>query len=112
MSLPPSGTPPLNKTTLKIFKLTHHSHQARVYLRIKSGTILSSKISTSDQPNTAASEELAFDAILKGRNVTEIESFWDILSQSSSSVSLGDDVRKISDWLDIMLGKASAEENG
>ncbi|KAL8901029.1 MAG: hypothetical protein Q9207_005408, partial [Kuettlingeria erythrocarpa] len=64
---------------------------ARVYLKVKSGTILSSKISTSDQADVAAAEELAFDALLQGRNVAEVGSFWDILSRSSASASLGDD---------------------
>ncbi len=58
----------------------------------------------------AAVEELAFDAVLKGRNVAKIKSFWDILSRSSASASLGDDVRKISKWLDVMLGKTAAKE--
>ncbi|KAL8930132.1 MAG: hypothetical protein Q9208_000749 [Pyrenodesmia sp. 3 TL-2023] len=82
---------------------------ARVYLKIKSGIIIASKISTSDHVGTATAEEMAFDGILKGKKVAEIESFGDLLGKSSSSSAAyrGDDVCRVSKWLDLMLGKTS-----
>ncbi|KAL8719625.1 MAG: hypothetical protein Q9225_003399 [Loekoesia sp. 1 TL-2023] len=80
--------------------------QARVYLKIKSGVIISSKISISEPTALASSEEREFDRVLNGKRVIDIDSFSDLLGKVSLP-GLQDDIRRISAWLDLMLGKAS-----
>ncbi|KAL9604930.1 MAG: hypothetical protein Q9219_000118 [cf. Caloplaca sp. 3 TL-2023] len=74
---------------------------ARIYLKIKSGTIISSQISTSEDPGIVASERTAFDEILRDKQVQDLESFWDVLGK----VSEEDAVRRVAAWLDLMMGK-------
>ncbi|KAL8931355.1 MAG: hypothetical protein Q9211_007025 [Gyalolechia sp. 1 TL-2023] len=80
--------------------------EARVYLKIKSGVIISSKISLSEHPDAASSEQTAFDHALKGNKVANIRTFWEIFG-TVSTTGLEDDTRRISAWLDLMLGKES-----
>lgn len=68
--------------------------------------IITSKISTSDHTDMAASERSAFDDVLRGRKILDVENFWDLLGNSSFS-GLKDDIRRVSAWLDLMLGKVS-----
>lgn len=80
--------------------------QARVYLKIKSGVITSSKISTSPHANIASSERAAFDHILKDQKLIHIDHFRDLLRKASLT-GLKEDSRRVSAWLDLKLGKAS-----
>lgn len=79
---------------------------ARVYLKVKSGVIISSKISLSEDATAASSEHAAFDQLLKDKKVIDIPSFWDVLGETSTSEQEGS-IRRVSAWLDLMMGKAS-----
>ncbi|KAL8931519.1 MAG: hypothetical protein Q9216_007174, partial [Gyalolechia sp. 2 TL-2023] len=78
----------------------------RVYMKIKSGVIISSKISSSERTSDTFSEQTAFDHVLKDKKVTDIDRFWDVL-QHACAPGREDDTRQISAWLDLMLGKIS-----
>ncbi|KAI4178141.1 MAG: hypothetical protein L6R41_008526, partial [Letrouitia leprolyta] len=80
---------------------------ARVYLKVKSGIIISSRISLSENATTASSEQTAFDAVLKDKKIMDIDNFWDVLGKKVSTLEQEDGTRRVSAWLDLMLGKAS-----
>lgn len=75
-----------------------------MYLKIKSGVIISSKISTSKHVDIASSERVEFDSVLKEKRVMDIDTFRDLMEKASLP-GLQDDARRVSGWLDLMLGK-------
>ncbi|KAL8823494.1 MAG: hypothetical protein Q9170_008356 [Blastenia crenularia] len=79
---------------------------ARIYLKIKSGIILSSNISISEDADAAASEIIAFDSALKDKKVADIDTFLTPLGKASLPNREGD-THRISAWLDLILGKTS-----
>lgn len=81
--------------------------QARVLLEIRSGVIISSKICISEQPEIAEVEQQLFDFALKNYKVIKIASFWDVLGKIESLSGRIREIRRISAWLDLMLGKDS-----
>ncbi|KAL8733319.1 MAG: hypothetical protein Q9166_002143 [cf. Caloplaca sp. 2 TL-2023] len=78
---------------------------ARVYLKIKSGVIISSAISLSDSPEAMAAEQELFNSVLKGSRIIQIDSFRDFLQGRISLSGQKQDVCRVGTWLDVMLGK-------
>ena len=79
--------------------------QARVYLKIRSGVIESSRISLSSDEGSANAEKEKFDQVLKDKSIHDIEDFNDVLNQVGEGAPT--DVSSISRWLNIMFGKPS-----
>lgn len=77
--------------------------QARVYLRIRSGVIDSSRISISSDEDSANTEREKFDQVLKDKSIHNIDNFNDVLNQIEYGAST--EVSSISRWLDTMFGK-------
>ena len=77
--------------------------QARVYLRIRSGVIDSSRISISSDEDSANTEREKFDQVLKDKSIHNIDNFNDVLNQIEHGAST--EVSSISRWLDTMFGK-------
>ena len=77
--------------------------KARVYLKAKSGTIISTRISISDDDDAAQAEANKFDKVLKDRNIHEIGDFKPILEEGNGGPS--SEVSSIANWLNTMLGK-------
>ncbi|KAL9010668.1 MAG: hypothetical protein Q9173_004418 [Seirophora scorigena] len=88
---------------------------AHIYLKVKSGLITSTRISTSSSSST---QQQHFDSKLRGRKIAEITSFDDVLG-GKTTFGVGrrwgseeeggeeeDEVRRVSAWLDLMLGKS------
>lgn len=80
--------------------------KARVYLKAKSGTIISTRISISDDEEIAQAEADKFDRVLKDRNIHDIADFRPILEEGNERPS--PDVGSIATWLNTMLGKPQA----
>ncbi|KAF6231158.1 hypothetical protein HO173_010658 [Letharia columbiana] len=78
---------------------------ARVYLKIRSGVVESSKISISSDEDSANTERKKFDHVLKDKNIHDIGDFNDVLNRVEHGVST--EVSSISRWLNIMFGKSS-----
>ncbi|KAL8992566.1 MAG: hypothetical protein Q9188_007559, partial [Gyalolechia gomerana] len=75
---------------------------ARVYLKIKSGVIISTKISLSEHAGDASSEQIAFNQVLKDKKVIDMDHFWDVLG-TACAPGREDGTRRVSAWLDLML---------
>ncbi len=72
--------------------------QARVYLKVKSGLIISSTISLSSDSHIANKEIERFNLALKDRSIA------DILTEANAGPSI--EIHGISRWLNEMFGKA------
>lgn len=79
--------------------------QARVYLKIRSGVIDSSRISISSDEDSANAEIEKFEQVLKDKSIHEIDDFNDVLNRVEHGASV--EVSSISRWLNIMFGKPS-----
>ena len=77
--------------------------QARVYLKVRSAVIDSSRISISSDENCAEAEREMFDLVLKGKTIFELENFNDVLHQIEHDTLI--EVSSISRWLNTMFGK-------
>ena len=77
--------------------------QARVYLKVRSAVIDSSRISISSDEDCANAEREMFDLVLKGKTISELESFDDVLNQIQHDTLI--EVSSISRWLNTMFGK-------
>ena len=77
--------------------------QARVYLKVRSAVIDSSRISISSDENRAKAESEMFDLILKGKTIFELENFNAVLNQIEHNTVV--EVSSISSWLNTMFGK-------
>ncbi|KAL8698205.1 MAG: hypothetical protein Q9201_006703 [Fulgogasparrea decipioides] len=79
---------------------------ARVCLEVMNGTITSSRVSLSEDVEVAARQESIFSNALNGHKIWEINSFWEVLeSHLPPEIEQKEDVRRVSAWLDLMLGK-------
>ncbi|KAL9131928.1 MAG: hypothetical protein Q9175_006654 [Cornicularia normoerica] len=78
---------------------------ARVYLKIRSGAIDSSRISISSDGDSANAEKEMFDQVLKAKNIHDIDDFNNVLSPVQHGATT--EVSNISKWLNTMLGKRS-----
>lgn len=103
------------------FTLSSHSHvedererpplpkdfppSARVYLKIKSGVIDSSRVSISSDEESAKAERERFDRVLKDKSVYDIDDFNDMLNQVEHGAST--EVSSVSRWINTMFGKPS-----
>ena len=84
------------------------SHEkAQVYLKAKSGTIVSTRISRSDSDKAAQAEADGINKVLKERNIHNIHDFRPILKFSWAGP--GDRFEMIASWLNTMLGKPNVE---
>jgi len=79
--------------------------QARVYLKIKSGHIISSTISLSSDSLIPKREIERFDSALKDRSIEDIRDIGDILSGANAGPSI--EIHGISRWLNEMFGKTA-----
>lgn len=79
--------------------------QARVYLKVRSGVIHSSRISISSDVDSANAESEKFEQVLKGKSIHDIDNFDDVLNGVAPSASV--EVSSISRWLNAMFGKPS-----
>ena len=77
--------------------------QARVYLKVRSAVIDSSRISISSDEDRAKAEREMFDLILKGKTIFELENFNDVLNQIEHDTMI--EVLSITRWLNTMFGK-------
>lgn len=75
-----------------------------MYLKVKSGHIISSAIALSSDGNIAKKEIERFDRVLKDKSIEGIRDFADVLSEANEDPSIG--VYGISTWLNEMFGKA------
>ncbi|CAD6591427.1 MAG: Biotin/lipoate A/B protein ligase [Alectoria sarmentosa] len=78
---------------------------ARVYLKIKSGVIDSSRISVSSDEDSANAEIEMFNQVLKGKSIHDIDDFNDVLNRVELGAST--EVSSVSRWLNTMFGKPS-----
>lgn len=79
--------------------------QARVYLKIRSGVIDSSRISISSDEESAKAEREKFDQVLRDRSIHDIDNFNNVLDRVEHGASTA--VSSISRWLNTMFGKSS-----
>ncbi|KAM0795072.1 hypothetical protein BDR22DRAFT_883207 [Usnea florida] len=79
---------------------------ARVYLKVRSAVIESSRISISSDEDCAKAEREMFDLVLKGKTISELESFDDVLNQVQHDTLI--EVSSISRWLNTMFGKPNS----
>ena len=79
--------------------------QARAFLQVKSGIITSSRISFSDNPTAALKENRIFDDVLRDKKMIEINGFHGLL-KPLAPFEKRHDIRRLSAWLDVMLGKS------
>ncbi|KAL8733077.1 MAG: hypothetical protein Q9181_003715 [Wetmoreana brouardii] len=79
---------------------------ARVFLEVDKGTITSSRISLSEDADVAVRQESMFHSALWGYRIWELDSFWEVLeSRLPPDTEQKEDIRRVSAWLDLMLGK-------
>lgn len=86
--------------------LANRNRQARVYLKVRSGIITSSKISISSNQDVAQEEAERVGRILKDRNIQEIGSFRDFLNKAACQEKGGKTVA-VSSWLDRIFGNGN-----
>lgn len=79
--------------------------QARVYLKIRSGAIVFSKISISSDADSANAEIEMFEQVLKDKSIHDIDNFNNVLNRVEHDASV--EVSSISRWLNTMFGKPS-----
>lgn len=79
--------------------------QARVYLKIRSGVIDSTRISISPDEDSANAEREKFDQVLKDKSIHEIDNFDHVLNRVEHDASK--EVSSISRWLNTIFGKPS-----
>ena len=79
--------------------------QARVYIKVRSGVIQSSRISISSDVDSANAEIEKFEQVLKEKSIHDIDNFDDVLNGVAHGASV--DVWSISRWLNTMFGKPS-----
>ena len=84
--------------------LTLPHEKARVYLKAKSGTIVSTRISRSDDDKAAQAEADRINRVLKDQNIHDIQDFRPILQISTEEP--GNSFGRIAYWLNSMLGKS------
>ncbi|QSS63646.1 lipoyltransferase [Histoplasma capsulatum] len=83
---------------------THAPAQTRVFLRVKSGAIISSQISTSANPEQADVQSERTSQILANRKLHEI-SDWAGVIAGSGAFDSQDEIRNVSSWLASKLGR-------
>lgn len=86
--------------------LANGNHQARVYLKVRSGIITSSNISISSNQDVAQEEAERVGRFLKERNIQEIRSFGNFLNKAACQEKEGE-IAAISSWLDSIFGKGN-----
>ena len=74
-----------------------------MYLKVKSGIILSTNISISANDGAASEEVKAIDYLLTNKNICEIDDFEKVLG--SVSVGTSAEVTGVATWLNQMFGK-------
>ena len=79
--------------------------QARMYLKVRSGTIASSHISISPNQEIAHTEAEAFAQALKGKHIQDFGDFEGVLPRVRHETP--NTVLRIAQWLNSMLGKGS-----
>lgn len=77
--------------------------QARVYLKVKSGVIISSEISVSSDRDTAKREAEKLDRVLNGKSIQDIDDFASIMGEANLDGSMN--LFGISNWLNDVFGK-------
>ena len=89
--------------------LTLSHEKARVYLKAKSGTVISTRISISRHDHDAQIEADRIDRELKDRNIHDIRDFWPILEKGYKEYRKPwGMMRHTAIWLNTMLGKPGA----
>ncbi|KAL8711630.1 MAG: hypothetical protein Q9220_004040 [cf. Caloplaca sp. 1 TL-2023] len=79
---------------------------AHIYMKAKSGKILSTQISISGHPEAASSEQAMFDNLLRDVKIMHVDSFWDLLRKAPlPTQQQRAELRAVSRWLNLMLGK-------
>ena len=74
-----------------------------MYLKVKSGVIISSEISVSSNQDTAKREAERLDHVLNGRSIQDVDDFAVIMDEANQDGSMN--LSGISKWVNDIFGK-------